>query len=372
MFSTLEQQQRSNSGLAVANNFDGDNNNMLIDCNSYANNILWDWAINVVSNTNNNNLENQGACPVPGQTPDPALARRNSFHNTNLTTVGSVPSLHIVNNLSATFEYRSQSDAFKPTTNVGSIISQSCFQVLQPSQCAVDNTPPDPNGLKMAINTTTDPREKISKYTDLIHARLDLNQTDQAKADLEQEARTISNKVLAATYYDEGDLLKAADYLAQIPLSDPENEEFYNLFMQLMGNNGGRMNMSALNKLAAQQNRSGSVLAQTVIAERDNVLFDKNINTPKLSTTNNTIAANSLFTLYPNPANSQVTITLSNNIAANTAVTIRITDILGKTIYNGTLNSQTIPTDKYNTGIYIVQLLSNGATIDTQRLTIVR
>lgn len=76
--------------------------------------------------------------------------------------------------------------------------------------------------------------------------------------------------------------------------------------------------------------------------------------------------------LYPNPANSEVTITLSNNIAANAAITIRITDILGKTIYNGTLNSQTIPTDKYNTGIYIVQLLSNGATIDTQRLTIVR
>jgi hypothetical protein len=361
-------------GLAVANNFDGDNNNMLIDCNTYANNILWDWSINNLSNTTNT-LENQGACPIPGQTPDPALARRNSFHNTTLTNVGTVPSLHIVSGLTGAFEYRAQSDAFKPTTNVGSIISQICpFPVgtIIESQCAADNTPPDPDGLRMAIDNTTDPREKVSKYTDLIHARLDLNQTNEAKADLEEEARTISNKVLAATYYDEGDLLKAADYLAQIPLSDPENEEFYNLFMQLMGNNGGRIDMTTLNNLAKQQSRSGSVLAQTVIAERNNVLFDKNIALPKLlPNATNAVAANSLFRLYPNPANSQVQVELQQ-IPKNAY--LQLYNVQGSLLHSIPITQQTlsINTNGYPTGIYYCKLIDNEHTIATQKIVIIR
>ena len=167
-------------------------------------------------------------------------------------------------------------------------------------------------------------------------------------------------------------MLKAADYLAQIPLSDPENEEFYNLFMQLMGNNGGRIDMTTLNNLAKQQSRSGSVLAQTVIAERNNVLFDKNIALPKLlPNATNAVAANSLFRLYPNPANSQVQVELQQ-IPKNAY--LQLYNVQGSLLHSIPITQQTlsINTNGYPTGIYYCKLIDNEHTIATQKIVIIR
>ncbi|WP_296380692.1 lamin tail domain-containing protein [Winogradskyella sp.] len=73
-----------------------------------------------------------------------------------------------------------------------------------------------------------------------------------------------------------------------------------------------------------------------------------------------------VFTLYPNPTNTGfVNITSSNSDAMN----VQVFDILGKRVKNETLTNSTLDVSNLNTGLYIVKITQNDASV-TKKLVI--
>ena len=73
-----------------------------------------------------------------------------------------------------------------------------------------------------------------------------------------------------------------------------------------------------------------------------------------------------VFTLYPNPTNTgSITITSSNTDAMN----VLVYDILGKQVKNETLSNNTLDVSNLRTGIYIVKITQNAASV-TKKLVI--
>ena len=361
-FETTIKNNNFTGGFATANSFSGDNNNMVIDCNTYSNQTLWDWAIDNSSSL----LENQGIC----QQDQPMLARRNYFHTiTNPATFP--PPYHIISGMNTTFEYRAQTEANKPSVNNGLVSALFCFDVDPGSQCAVDNPPPpvDPNQQRLAIATTTDSRKKLSLYTELYKSLSATDALETSKIDLQAEDRDAAKKVLAATYFDEGNDSKSLEYLQQLSLDNSENIAFYDLFQQLLGNEGGRLAKQNLLPIARQQNHLGAVYAQAIVGEQQGILFDKEVPMPFRQTqfqqTANTI--NGILNIVPNPSNGQVQI---NSSLQSSVCSIRVTDLAGRVVYykNG-VSSDTISLPE--SGMYICQLLQNNTVIATQKVVIV-
>jgi Tol biopolymer transport system component len=83
----------------------------------------------------------------------------------------------------------------------------------------------------------------------------------------------------------------------------------------------------------------------------------------------NTVGMN----VYPNPANSNATVSFSLNNEAD--VNINVTDLSGKVVYTnalGTVNgtqSVNVNTDALNSGVYMVNVSVDG-TVSTQKLVI--
>jgi len=73
------------------------------------------------------------------------------------------------------------------------------------------------------------------------------------------------------------------------------------------------------------------------------------------------------MTAYPNPANSQLTITTTGIETAQ----IRITDVLGKVIYDETTSStKKIDVSDFKNGVYLVTVLEKGKAIQTKRVVV--
>ena len=94
----------------------------------------------------------------------------------------------------------------------------------------------------------------------------------------------------------------------------------------------------------------------------DNLIVSQSFN-ETLSTKERQIEG---FAMYPNPTNTGfVTISSLNNDAMN----VQVFDILGKQVKNETLTNNTLNVSELNTGIYILRLTQNNASI-TKKLVI--
>lgn len=95
----------------------------------------------------------------------------------------------------------------------------------------------------------------------------------------------------------------------------------------------------------------------------DNLVISQNFSDVTLSTNQ---FDNNKFSLYPNPTNSGfVNITSSNNEVMN----VQVFDILGKQVKNEVLSNNTLNVSDLNSGIYIVKITQNNASI-TKKLVI--
>ena len=366
-FETTIKNNNFTGGFATANNFSGDNNNMVIDCNTYSNQTLWDWAIDNSSSL----LENQGICNLT----NPMLARRNYFH-TITNPAAFPPPYHIISGMNTTFEYRAQETAVTPTVNIGNVVPTTCpypSGTTITSECAVDNPPPpvDPNQQRLAIATTTDSREKLSLYTELYKSLSATDALETSKIDLQTEDRDAAKKVLAATYFDEGNNSKSLEYLQQLSLDNSENIAFYDLFQQLLGNEGGRLAKQNLLPIARQQNHLGAVYAQAIVGEQQGILFDKEVPMPFRQTqfqqTANTI--NGILNIVPNPSTGQVQI----QTQWHEPLQLSIIDVLGRTVYAQTIQpyNNTI-VNTLSEGLYVCKLYnSQQQLIATQKLIVI-
>ncbi|WAC01304.1 T9SS type A sorting domain-containing protein [Lacinutrix neustonica] len=84
------------------------------------------------------------------------------------------------------------------------------------------------------------------------------------------------------------------------------------------------------------------------------------------NTLSKTVFNNKLnFSIYPNPTNTGY---IEITTASNEAINILVFDILGKQVLNKTINNR-LDVSKLNTGLYILKLNQNGATV-TKKLVI--
>ncbi len=80
---------------------------------------------------------------------------------------------------------------------------------------------------------------------------------------------------------------------------------------------------------------------------------------------NNTEETNLDFVLYPNPVNGdQFQVRLANG------VTYRIVNLLGKLVTNGTLQHETISAASLVSGIYLLEVTSNGKSVASLLTTV--
>ena len=70
--------------------------------------------------------------------------------------------------------------------------------------------------------------------------------------------------------------------------------------------------------------------------------------------------------IYPNPTNTGF---VNIKTAANDAIEVVVYDVLGKQVLNETITNNTLNISRLNTGVYIVKLSQNGATV-TKKLVI--
>lgn len=355
--------------LNVANLYLNKNTNLTIDCNQYAANIDWALLGNNLITGSDGFLEPQGECdPLY-----PQKARRNMFHTSQPSNPNN---LHIMNLNTQEVYYRSY-PGFKPDLLSGSADIDVCEDVLGDSQCSaffgLDYCNPDDILAALISNSTMGDKARLAEYTKLLYARLCQDQTEQAKTDLNTEARDASYKVLTATYTDENDTLRALEALSRLPLDNPDNADFYNLFMQLLSATGSGKNTPNyinITSAAKQNDRVLQPIAQSIVATNNLSVFDKQIPTLPISR-NSTTATDNNFRLSPNPTNSIVQVQLQQ---MPTNAYVQLYNIQGSLLYSTPIAQQAIDinTSSYPTGIYYCKLIDNGNTIATQKLIIIR
>ncbi len=74
------------------------------------------------------------------------------------------------------------------------------------------------------------------------------------------------------------------------------------------------------------------------------------------------------MTAYPNPANNVVTV---NTTGVDGEVEVKITDILGKVVYNESVSAvKKIDVSDYKNGVYLISVSENGKAIRTRRIVV--
>ena len=74
------------------------------------------------------------------------------------------------------------------------------------------------------------------------------------------------------------------------------------------------------------------------------------------------------MTAYPNPANSYLTV---NTTGTDENVNLRITDVLGKVVYNEVVSPlKKIDVSEYKNGVYLVSVYREGTLVQTRRVVV--
>jgi hypothetical protein len=176
-----------------------------------------------------------------------------------------------------------------------------------------------------------------------------------------------ANAVLAGTYIDQKQYAKAQEALDRIPNDTPENIALKNYFAALIQAYSGNVGSGKTDALDILQSNATeqpvadlsfvNVLAQSAQAQLHHTTYTRNTTdkTEKLTNENSSIANSNNFILYPNPAATQVSVTILNSINANSLI---ISDLNGKTIKtvhitsgNFAFNISDLPT-----GMYLCQI----------------
>lgn len=110
---------------------------------------------------------------------------------------------------------------------------------------------------------------------------------------------------------------------------------------------------------------TGPFVDHSTIAGNGGALYSPNKENDDITLSNDEFNATS-FNIYPNPTDSGfVTISSTNNDAMN----VQVFDILGKQIKNETLTNNTLNVSDLKSGIYLVKIVQNNASV-TKKLVI--
>ena len=262
-----------------ANLFKGDNSQITIECNTYADEVWIDWKVH------SGVLQNQGECN------ELAIdkTRRNSFHTPssnnsyNIDFCDTCIAIDENANQTANFEYIGQI-GFRPTYNNGNVAVNPNCQIISP-HCGFDNEPcaADPDCLQARILEAETAQEKVYYQTLLLQAHLEQENDEAIKQDLISFDDTEANKMLTGTYESETQLELAWQYLDLVPEDTESNIAFKAVYTDLLNgidlNGSGKMgNQQEVVLRVNIQSRPESVssaLAQSVIAAYTGESFEK-------------------------------------------------------------------------------------------------
>lgn len=351
-----------NGPFTVAQAFSGRNLSITANCNAYYGSFC-DWYLFPYAE-----VQAQGNC-------DDSDARRNLFHS-------GTNGYHIYSESSAFLSYTPQ-PGFSPNPAIcqGAVeIEPECEQVNTPCTSFLVGGGCDPDEVKSLLSQTTDGEERIRLYTRLLYDRLCLDEKQEAIADMNEEDRNASYKLLTATHTDDEQSAEAWAALLKIVPENAEDIDFYPTYENVLNginwpNGGGKTQDSQTARLwqaALNPADPNTALAQAIVGQNTATVFDRNIEVPTFKVLQATDIAR-CFTLIPNPAQDMAMLSLQTYIPL--PALLQIYDPMGRemqTIKVTHLASTTFSVADLPNGIYYCRLAYNNEAYGIQKLVVIR
>ena len=349
--------------FTIAQAFLKKNSSITIDCNAYIGSFC-DWFLYPYAT-----IQPQGNCLVND-------ARRNLFHT-------GITGYHIYNQSIATVGYTSQV-GFSPNPSMcqGNVnIEEECASVTNPCATFLVGGDCDPDGIKTLLEEATTDEERIKLYTRLLYDRLCLGQKESALIDLSEEERNAAYKVLTATYTDNEQTAEAWAALLQIIPESGEDIDFYNTYEALLNGidwtqGGGKTQspeVTLLWQTAQNQYASNAALAQAIIGENTNTVFNIQTPIPVFKTTDSENANNQYLRITPNPAQGVIHLTAQLQPNSPYPLVCSLYDPLGRMVKTVTLvyGTASLSLADLPNGIYYCRLQQGNVAYSTQKITII-
>ncbi len=257
---------------------------------------------------------------------------------------------------------------------------QTLFPFPPPTHCSLNSEDCDPDCFTGMIQEASNERELIEAYTGLLQKRVELEQFDAAKQDLENEQRDVALKILIATYTKESNIDSAWVRLNELPLDSDENIAFYNLYAEILEGieppAGSGKTMSKQEQLirttATNANKAVAVQAEVVMNGFYGHLFSKNLEITNVHEFSFDIDKFPLL-IYPNPAQNEIIIQYWGK--SKKKITLEVVDIYGKLLNNAVIphqNPLSLSIRDLPTGIYYCVVRESNYIVTVQKLVVIK
>ncbi len=384
---------RFNGDFERGISFEQQNQLIKLDCNEFLGQNQQDLFVSGY-------LADQGECA--GDEPD--KARRNLFgvnpvYHLDMTALTEDFPSYIMDYDNYNFKYAGHSDGnFTPdpdltqsvlinmgTTTDDIIETEECNydEIIDDSSYCIETYPKvksaidgvdisvQVDDIKEEIGQATDPRDVRTLNTKLLHTRVEGEQYEAAKTDLEEEGTDISIKVLVATNVKEENYEQAQTRLETLPLDKDENVAFYDLYSTIIdgvlapsGTGKQPHEQEVYLRREAESTPTNQVnhYAQAVMAHHYLEVFPKTFKEDDKEEESGTMT-NQVFDVFPNPATKSISLVPLNDLSLN-GTKVVITDFMGNRLLTQVLNeSVIISVDRLKAGIYLCELYQTDGTL---------
>ncbi|MBK8471806.1 MAG: T9SS type A sorting domain-containing protein [Sphingobacteriales bacterium] len=356
----------------------GQNRYVYIDCNEYAARSQYDLYIDDDTPA----FSNQGGC-------EPADLNINPTANLWHTITGAAAQQHIYYaNPNANFQITCLPDDYTPTivsSNVEVYVCEGDENACDLfAEIGGDYAEKIANIRSRLLSTDLSDKEREALFAELLRSHVKARQYAAAKADLEARDLLSDRKLLVATYTNERELAAATTKLAQIPLDEQPDIDFYNLFTAIIddldtnptpeyddGSGKAAMPLPETVEEEALPNTKAAtnIMAQSLKAQRQHTAYDR---TPNYKTdTHQDQGEAAPLHIAPNPAQNSVLVVWE--LPYSNAL-LSLYDYTGKVVtqQNVSGKSSTIDISGLPNGILMTQLSQQGVIMATGKIIIIK
>ncbi|OWY21543.1 T9SS C-terminal target domain-containing protein [Sphingobacteriales bacterium UPWRP_1] len=358
----------------------GLNRYVFVDCNEYACQNRYDLYID----NNTPSFSNQGGC-------EPADDAINPTANLWHSIIGTATQHHIYYAATAASFQITCLPGYMPTNVSSNVNVQIC--PIDENFCDLFADIGGNYAQRVAHlrNSLSDPnlsdKEQDALFTELLRTHVKAEEYDAAKADLESRNMVSDMKLLTATYTDERELAAAAAKLAQIPLNEQPDIDFYNLFMALIEDlianptseydeGSGKAPTPLPEAIESPKQRDDktaeSIMAQSIAAQRQGLNYLRTPNCAWGQDHNDKEAEIETLYVAPNPA--QNIIALGWKTALDGKSDLAIYDYTGKLVIQRPVsgNAANVSVADLANGLYVCQISKSGVIKASGKISIIR
>ncbi|MCC7225016.1 MAG: right-handed parallel beta-helix repeat-containing protein [Chitinophagales bacterium] len=360
----------ANSRFYAALQFEGNNENLELTCNIYGAPHMNDWMIAPSAV-----LGPQGECyPL-----EPSLSAplREQWH------VGGTGTYHIYNASSNMLEITPYNDAANiPTLISGNVeIDDPCNSTGTVNCAPLEMEPPSLVRDRLLAAQTE--REYMAALRQLIQSRMANDEIAEVKLDLDEQTHDCARKIAVATRVTAAEFEAALARLAQLSLTEPDNQQFFELYTALIdamtAGGSGKTDEAAEAFIAdyALSEEPNTCYAEAYRAFYYGDSFDKTPAwVPTQKTSEAAAAAGGFIAGY---SDGFVRLYFSTDLLAqlqNASCQIALIDLSGRRMSVHTADSPAqgyaLPAADLPEGMYLLQLQNGQRTANTCKVTIIR